>query len=76
MVPAKRIDTYAITMMQREIRLAGYSRIVFKSVQEPSIPARFEVVKREGGEAARLTGTEEKKRKGEFQIIAEESHFG
>ena len=47
MVPSKGLDAHAIKMMQREIRLAGYSRLVLKSDQEPSILALLEAVKRE-----------------------------
>ena len=76
MVPSKGLDPHAIKMMSREIRLAGYSTMVIKSDQEPSILALIEAVKREKGEAVEVTGKEMKKRKGELQIIAEESPVG
>ena len=45
MVPNKGLDPHAVKMVNREIRLAGYSRMIFKSDQEPSILALLEAVK-------------------------------
>ena len=76
MVPAEGLDAHAIKMMQREIRLSGYSRMVSKSDQDPSILALFEAAKRERGEAVDPTGKTMKKGQEELQIIAEESPVG
>ena len=76
MVPSKGLDPHAVKMMSREIRLSGYSRMVLKSDQEPSILALLEAVKREKGEAVELTGKEMKKSSVELQILSEESPVG
>jgi hypothetical protein len=76
MVPSKGLDAHAIKMMQREVRLSGYSRMILKSDQEPSILALLEAVKREKGEAIELTGKVMNKAKEELQMIAEESPVG
>ena len=54
MVPAKGLDAHAITMVVGEIKLSGYSRLILKSDQEPSILALLEAVKRELGEACEI----------------------
>ena len=69
MIPSKGLDPHAVKMMSREIRLSGYSRMIFKSDQEPSILALLEAVEREKGEAVELTGKEMMKRSGELQIL-------
>ena len=44
MVPKKGLDPHAIKMVVREIRLSGYSRVIIKSDQEPSILALLAAV--------------------------------
>ena len=39
MAPSKGLDPHAVKMINREITLSGYSRLVLKSDQEPSILA-------------------------------------
>ena len=51
MAPAKGSDPHAIKMVIREVKLAGCSRMMLKSDQEPSILALLEAAKRELGEA-------------------------
>ena len=63
MPPSKGLDAHAIKMMNREMRLSGYSWMVFKSDQESSIVELLEAVKREKGEVVELTeGAEEQER--------------
>jgi len=50
MVPKKGHDAQAIKQLAREIKLSGYSRLVLKSDQEPSIKALIEAVKNERAE--------------------------
>ena len=47
MVRKKGFDPHAIKTVSREIRLAGYTRMLVKSDQEPSILALLEAVKTE-----------------------------
>ena len=47
MVPSKGPDAHAIKMMSREMQLAGCSRLILKSDQEPSILAFLAAVQRE-----------------------------
>jgi len=54
MVPSKGVDAHAVKVITRELRLAGYNRMVLKSDQEPSIKALLEAVKREQGEAVEI----------------------
>ena len=54
MVPSKGLDPHAIKMIVREVKLSGYSRMILKSDQEPSILALLEAVKRELGEACEI----------------------
>ena len=76
MLCAKGPFAHAVKMVQRKLRLSGYSRMILKSDQQPSILALLEAVKREKGEAIELMGEEVAKRKGELQVIAEESPVG
>ena len=46
MVPKKGHDPHAIKMLGREIGLSGYSRMILKSDQEPSIKELADAVKR------------------------------
>ena len=66
MVPKKGLDPHAIKMVVREIRLSGYSRVIVKSDQEPSILALLEAAKRELGEACEIIP--EDSRVGEHQF--------
>ena len=54
MVPSKGLDPHAVKMIRRELSLAGYSRMILKSDQEPSILAVIEAVKRERAEAIEI----------------------
>ena len=58
MVPKKGLDPHAIKVLVREIKLSGYSRVVMKSGQEPSILALLAIVKRELGEACEIVPEE------------------
>ena len=69
MVPSKGFDPHAVKMVSREIRPSGYSRMIFKLDQYPSISALLEAVKREKREAVELIGKEMKKSSGELQIL-------
>ena len=69
MVPRKGVDAHAVKMVNREIRLAGYSTMILKSDQEPSILALLEAVKRERAEAIRMG-------KPVPDLLAEESPVG
>ena len=62
MVPKKGHDPHAIKMVGREVRLAGYNRLILKSDQEPSVLELLEAVKRERPE--------------KLEILPEESPVG
>lgn len=48
MAPNKGLGAHAVDMMNREVRLAGHSRMMLKSDQELPILALLEASKREG----------------------------
>ena len=47
MVPAKGRDPHAIKMVVREVKISGYSRLIIKADQEPSILALLDAAKKE-----------------------------
>ena len=58
MVPSKGHDAHAIKMVAREIKLAGYNKLILKSDQEPSIKELIEAVKRERSEKIEIQKVE------------------
>ena len=48
------LDPHAIKMVVRQIKISGYTRMILKSDQEPSIMALLETEKRELGEACEI----------------------
>ena len=61
MVPIKGPDANAVKMMNREMRLSGYLRMVFKTDQGPLMLAVLEAVKRE--KRWKSQGSERRRRK-------------
>ena len=54
MVPKKGVDAHAAKTIGREIKLTGYSKMIFKSDQKHAIRELIEAVKRERSEITEI----------------------